>query len=303
MTKHVAVLMGGWSSEREVSLVSGKACAKALAACGYRVTEIDVDRHIAGRLETLRPDVVFNALHGRWGEDGAVQGLLEILSIPYTHSGVCASAMAMDKPLAKRLFAAEGIAVPEGGVFALDEVRARDVMARPYITKPPCEGSTRGTAIVTAGCNGPRVSADWQFGDDVLVERFIPGRELSVAVMDGEALGVLELRPLSGFYDYDAKYVEGLTEHFMPAPIHAEIYSRAMEQAALAHKMLGCRGISRADFRYDDTDGEPGELVMLEINTQPGMTPLSIVPEIAAHRGHSFEKIVEWMVEDASCQR
>ncbi|MDP6345788.1 MAG: D-alanine--D-alanine ligase [Alphaproteobacteria bacterium] len=303
MSRHVAVLMGGWSSEREVSLVSGAACAKALGEEGYRVSEIDVDRNLAGVLEELRPDVVFNALHGRWGEDGCVQGLLEILGLPYTHSGVRSSALAMHKPSALEIFRCLGIPCPEGRVVGIDEVNRRDPLPRPYVVKPVAEGSTCGVRIVRPGDNAPPIAADWPYEDDLLAECFIPGRELTVAVMDGGALGVTEIRPHGGFYDYEAKYTDGKADHFVPAPIHADVYAEAMRLAEQAHAALGCRGVSRADFRYDDTAGEPGRLYMLEVNTQPGMTPLSLVPEIAAYREIGFGALVRWMVEDAGCAR
>ena len=303
MAKHVAVLMGGWSSEREVSLVTGKACAKALRDVGYRVTEVDVGRDVAQALTKLKPDVAFNALHGPWGEDGCIQGLLEILDIPYTHSGVLASAAAMHKATAKDIFARAGIRCPDGQVMPTEAINAADPYERPYIVKPISEGSTCGVRIVKAGDNEPPVGTDWSYGDDALTEVFIPGRELSCAVMDGRALGVVEIRPRSGFYDYEAKYTEGKTDHLMPAPIDARCYDEAMHMSALAHEVLGCRGVSRADLRYDDTAGEPGTLYLLEVNTQPGMTPLSLVPEIAAHQGMDFGALVGWMVEDATCGR
>lgn len=303
MNAHVAVLMGGWSAEREVSLTSGEACARALRDAGYRISEIDVDRTVATTLTELRPDIAFNALHGRWGEDGCVQAILEVLQIPYTHSGVRASSVAMHKPTAKQVFARAGIPCPEGEVVSIDAARAGHVMAPPYVAKPTSEGSTVGVHIVNVGDNAGPVTDDWDFGDEVLVERFVPGRELSVAVMDDHALGVVEIRPHSGFYDYEAKYSDGKATHLMPAPIHANAYAQAMDFALKAHQAIGCRGVSRADFRYDDSDGEPGELYLLEINTQPGMTPLSLVPEIAAHSGMSFQELVCWMVEDAGCDR
>lgn len=303
MSRHVAVLMGGWSAEREVSLVTGDACARALRDGGYRVSELDVGRDVATRLAELAPDAAFNALHGPFGEDGCVQGLLELIDLPYTHSGVRASAAAMHKPTALELFKAVGIPCPPGRVCRVDEVRARDPYERPYVVKPLAEGSTCGVRIVEAGDNRPPVDDSWTFGDEVLAERFIPGRELSVAVLDGRALGVIEIRPHSGFYDYEAKYTDGKATHLMPAPIHEDAYAEALRLSELAHRVLGCRGVSRTDMRYDDSDGEPGRLFMLEINTQPGMTPLSLVPEIAAHEGMSFQDLVCWLVEDASCQR
>lgn len=303
MVAHVAVLMGGWSAEREVSLVTGAACAKALRDEGYKVSELDVGRDVAAKLAALQPDVAFNALHGRWGEDGCIQGLLETMAIPYTHSGVRASAVAMYKPMARDVFAAAGIPVPAGRVANVDEVNDRDPFERPYVVKPVAEGSTCGVRIVQDGDNGPPVGADWNFGDDVLAEEYIAGRELSVAVMDGRAMGVIEIRPKRGFYDYEAKYSEGFADHVMPAPVHSDIYAAAMAWSEKAHTAIGCRGVSRTDFRYDDTQGEPGALYMLEINTQPGMTPLSLVPEIAADTGMGFGALVRWMVEDAGCDR
>lgn len=305
--RRVALLMGGPSVEREVSLVSGEACAKALRANGYQVTEIDPPRgNLMPLLEALapRPDVVFNALHGHLGEDGNIQGLLNLMGLPYTHSGVLASALAMDKPMAKRLFEAAGLRCPGGQVAHRDEVLAGDVLPRPYVVKPLAEGSSKGVVIVRQGDNAlNETMTHWPFGEEVLVEPFIEGRELTVAVMDDRPLAVTELRPVSGFYDYDAKYTEGRTEHIIPAPIPDEIYQQALDQALTAHRILGCRGLSRADFRYDDRPeaGEDGGLYLLEVNTQPGMTPLSLAPEQAAHVGISFEELMNWMVEQAAC--
>ena len=304
MSKHVVVLMGGWSAEREVSLVSGRAVAKALREEGYSVTEIDAGRDVAQTLAALepRPDAVFNALHGRYGEDGWVQGVLNVLDLPYTHSGLLASALAMNKPIAKRLFGEAGIPCPEGTVVDLETAVAGRVMAPPFVVKPLDEGSSVGVSIVLEDDNYPGISADdWRFGDQVLVERFIPGREITVAVMGERALGALEIRPKNGFYNYAAKYTEGKADHVMPAPIAAAAYDEALRLAFLAHQTLGCRGVSRADLRYDDTAGEPGRLYVLEVNTQPGMTPLSLVPEIAAHAGIEFGELVGWMVEEAQC--
>ena len=298
---HVAVLMGGWSPEREVSLSSGHECAKALRQAGWKVSEVDVDRGIAARLTTLKPDVVFNALHGPIGEDGNIQGLLNILGIPYTHSGVRASAVAMDKPTAKDVFARHGLRCPEGRVVTLADFDDGEPLTPPYVIKPIDQGSSVGVHIVREGDNYRPTAADWPFGEQVLVERYVPGRELTVAVWDGEAMEVTEITSDRGFYDYEAKYAEGGSVHLLPAPVPAEIRRQALEVAARAHQALGCRGISRADFRYDDTAGEPGELYLLEINTQPGMTPTSLVPEQAAHRGVSFPELVSRMVEDARC--
>ncbi|MGF1640842.1 MAG: D-alanine--D-alanine ligase [Rhodospirillales bacterium] len=301
MTRTVVVLMGGWSSEREVSLVSGAAVADALRAAGDRVTAVDVQRDLAGLLARLtpRPDAVFNALHGRYGEDGCIQGLLNVLDLPYTHSGLLASALAMHKPTAQRLFAAAGIAVPEHRVVGRTEVMAGDVMPRPYVIKPLNEGSSVGVRIVRAGDNLVVGGAtEWPYGEAVMVERYIPGRELTVAVMGDRPLGVTEITTERGFYDYDAKYVAGGSRHVIPADIDPAVYAEAMRLALLAHRTLGCRGVSRADLRWDgDT------LYLLEVNTQPGMTPTSLVPEQAAHAGISFRDLVSWMVDNAECDR
>ncbi|MBM3481881.1 MAG: D-alanine--D-alanine ligase [Alphaproteobacteria bacterium] len=301
MTKHVAVLLGGLSTEREVSLVSGAAVAKTLAEEGFRVTPVDVGRDLAGVLSAVRPDVVFNALHGRFGEDGCVQGILEILGIPYTHSGVLASALAMHKPTAKRLFTDAGLPCAEGRVMPREAVLSGGFTS-PFVIKPLNEGSSVGVRIIFDGDNlAPLDGANWPFGPEVLVERYIPGREIQVAVMGDRALGAIEIRPQGRFYDYEAKYTAGRAVHLMPAPIHPDAYERALEIARIAHQTLGCRGVSRADLRYDDTSGEPGDFYLLEINTQPGMTPLSLVPEIAADVGISFGALVRWLVESARC--
>ncbi len=304
MTKHIAVLMGGWSVEREVSLVTGQAVVDSLRGQEYRVTAVDVGRNIATILSGLRPDVAFNALHGRFGEDGTIQGLLEILSIPYTHSGVLASALAMDKPTARTLFDEAGITCAEGRVCHRNEVLAGRIMDPPYVVKPINEGSSVGVTIVFEGENElPLDPERWHYGDHVLVERYIPGREIQVAVMGDRALGAVEIRPKGRFYDYDTKYTDGLAEHLMPAPLPADHYEEALRLSFLAHTTLGCRGVTRADLRYDDTGGKSGDFYMLEINTQPGMTPISLVPEIAADCGLSFGELVNWMVEDAGCNR
>jgi D-alanine-D-alanine ligase len=304
MSKHVAVLMGGWSAEREVSLVTGAEVARALGEQGYVVSTIDAGHDIAATLSALdpRPDAVFNALHGRWGEDGNVQGVMNILGLPYTHSGLLGSALAMDKVMAKRLFAAAGITCPDGVVVDIETAVTGRAMAPPFVVKPVNEGSSVGVQIVMDGDNYPGLHRDaWRFGDEVLVERFIPGRELTVAVMGDRSLAVTELRPHQGFYDYEAKYTDGKTTHLCPAPLSEAVASQAMDAALAAHRALDCRGVSRADFRYDDTAGEPGTLYLLEINTQPGLTPLSLVPEQAAHVGIDFGALVSWMVEDARC--
>ncbi|MFD2235619.1 D-alanine--D-alanine ligase [Phaeospirillum tilakii] len=300
--RRVAVLMGGASSEREVSLRSGQAVGAALGEAGYDVTLVECGRDAAAlvaALDAARPDVVFNALHGRFGEDGCVQGLLELMRLPYTHSGVMASAAAMDKAQARRLFEAAGLPVARGRVVRRGEPAP---LPRPYVVKPLNEGSSVGVHIVAAGTNADPLGA-WPFvGDQVLVEEFIPGRELTVAVMGDRALGVLEITSDHGFYDYDAKYAPGGSRHIMPAPLPAADYVEAGRLAVAAHQALGCRGVSRADLRYDDTrPGEKPRLVLLEVNTQPGMTATSLVPDIAAHAGLSFPDLVRWMVENAQC--
>ena len=299
---HVAVLMGGWSAEREVSLVSGRECAKALRQAGYRVTEIDMDRKIAEVLGKLKPDVVFNALHGPIGEDGNVQGLLNILGIPYTHSGVLASSIAMHKPAAKQLFAGVGLRCPEGRIVGKKDVVLEHPMQPPYVLKPIDEGSSIGVRIVEKGSNAPMLNGDWPFGEEVLVETYIPGRELTVGVMSGKAMAVTELVTDDGFYDYENKYAAtSRTRHIVPAELSRPVYEQALRMAEEAHAVLGCRGVSRADFRYDDTKEETGTLYLLEVNTQPGMTPASLVPEQAAHLGISFPELVARMVEEARC--
>jgi D-alanine-D-alanine ligase len=301
----VAVLMGGWSAEREISLISGNACAKALMSLGHEVRSIDVSRDLRALVAALTPapDVVFNALHGRGGEDGTVQAVLELLRIPYTHSGVLASAIAMDKPTAKLVFAAAGLPLAESVVLDRASLGTGEPMERPFVVKPVNEGSSVGVTIVRRGDNGWRQALEhWPHGQRLMVERYVPGREITVAVMGDRALGALEIRPANGtLYDYDAKYAPGGSVHVVPAPIHAEAYGAALEIALRAHRALGCRGVSRADLRYDDTEGEPGRMVLLEVNTQPGMTPTSLVPEIAAYAGLSFADLVRWMVEAAAC--
>lgn len=304
MIKHAAVLMGGWSAEREVSLVSGAAVAAALTERGFRTTTIDVDRDLAGVLREIEPDIVFNALHGRFGEDGTVQGLLEILGLPYTHSGVLASALAMHKPTAKRLFRDVGIPTPEGRILSRKQMQVGAMLQKPFVVKPINEGSSVDVRIVLDRDNfDPMSDSDWPYGDQVLVEAYIPGREITAAVMGDEALGATELRPSGRFYDYKAKYSEGQTEHLVPAPLPPAVYDEVCRLAVVAHRTLGCRGVTRSDFRYDDTAGDPGKIYLLEVNTQPGMTPLSLVPEIAAYRGMSFADLVMWITEDAGCDR
>lgn len=305
--KHVAVLMGGWSSERPVSLASGNPCADALERAGYQVTRVDVTRDIATVLRDLKPDVAFNALHGPFGEDGTIQGVLEILEIPYTHSGVMASALAMNKEKAKVLAKAAGIPVAQSMVMHRLEAAEKHVMTPPYVIKPVSEGSSFGVLIVREDMSRPPqelYSKSWPYGDIVMVERYIAGRELTCAVMGNVALGVTEIFATGqGFYDFDAKYRPGGSKHECPANLKRNIYQKVMTLSLKAHQSVGCRGVSRSDFRLDDGPMGSGELVWLEINTQPGMTPTSLVPELALYAGHSFEELVTWMVEDASCCR
>jgi D-alanine-D-alanine ligase len=303
---HVAVLMGGWSAEREVSLASGKACADALRIAGFEVTTIDADRAIAATLADLRPDVVFNALHGKWGEDGTVQGVLETLQIPYTHSGVLASALAMNKPKAKHLFRTAHIPVAHDKVVEIEHAASTHVIEPPYVVKPVDEGSSVGVLIVEAGANAPPFGLLEQrhvYGDKVFVEAYVPGRELTCAVLGDVALGVIDIVPAVGFYDYKAKYAPGGSVHVLPAEVPPEIYRKVQRCALEAHMVLGCRGVSRADFRFNDAPGAEHPLALLEINTQPGMTGTSLVPELAQHAGHSFPDLVTWMVQDASLNR
>ncbi|MBT8471778.1 MAG: D-alanine--D-alanine ligase [Marinicaulis sp.] len=301
----VAVIKGGWSPEREVSLNSSAAAAQALSEAGYDAIEIDANRDLAVQLRDARPDAVFNALHGQWGEDGCVQGILEVLEIPYTHSGVLASALAMDKQRAKAVFEDAGIASPHGMIVAIDEAAKGHIMEPPYVIKPNAQGSSVGVFIVREGENRPPselTSAKWDLGDEVLVEKFIPGRELTVAVMGDRALCVTEIMTSLAFYDYEAKYAAGGSQHVLPADIPDDVTKKCLDLALRAHQSLGCRGMSRADFRYDpQADGE--QLYCLEINTQPGLTSTSLAPEQAAHLGISFPELCAWIVEDASCQR
>ena len=295
MSKHVAVLMGGWSPEREVSLRSGKACAEALVRLGFRVTRIDVGRDIATVLGTVKPDVALNMLHGRPGEDG-----------PYSQSGVMASAVAMQKDIAKELLRAAEVPVPEGIVASRFDAAKSHLMAPPYVVKPIAEGSSVGVFIVTEAHPHPPQELyrdDWPFGDRVIVEKYIAGKELTCAVMGEEALGVIEIVPLVRFYDYEAKYAPGASKHLLPAPISPFVYQQVRRLTLAAHRALGCRGVSRADFRYDDRIEGTGGLACLEVNTQPGMTETSLVPELAAHAGIPFDELVRWMIEDASLNR
>ena len=299
-TPKVAVLLGGLSAEREVSLSTGRECAAALRDEGFEVVELDAGHDLAARLTEIAPDVVFNALHGRWGEDGCVQGLLEWMRIPYTHSGVLASALALDKTRTKEIFRAAGLPVAESRLADRAEVEASHVMAPPYVVKPNNEGSSVGIYIVQAQANRPPVLAP-EMPDTVMVESYVAGRELTVTVMGGQALVVTDILT-DGWYDYDAKYKPGGSRHVLPAELPAEITAACLDYARRAHEALGCRGISRTDFRWDESRGLDG-LILLETNTQPGMTPTSLSPEQAAHAGHTFGQLCRWLVEDASCGR
>ena len=305
---HVAILMGGWSSEREVSLVSGAGVADAVEALGWRATRVDMDRSVAAAIAEISPDVVFNALHGTPGEDGSVQGMLDLMDVPYTHSGMATSVIAIDKVLTKQALTPHGIRMPEGRIVDSHTLFYEDPLPRPYVLKPVNEGSSVGVAIVTeGGDHGSPIGRDsagpWADFDRLLAEPFVRGRELTVAVLESPdggaaALDVTELRPKSGFYDYDSKYTDGLTEHVCPADIPHVVAAEAMRMAADAHRILGCRGVSRSDFRWDDERGVDG-LYLLEINTQPGMTPLSLVPEQARSRGIDYPELVRRIVEAA----
>jgi len=296
--------MGGWSSEREVSLTSGKGVAAALRERGWsNVTELDMDRDVARRLAELKPDVVFNALHGTPGEDGTVQGMMDLMGLKYTHSGLTTSAIAIDKELTKLVLVPHGIRMPAGKVVESESLFREDPMARPYVVKPVNEGSSVGVAIVTAEGNygnpiGRDVEGPWHQFDHLLAEPFIKGRELTVAVLNNEPLAVTELKPVAGFYDYDAKYTDGMTVHECPANVPDDVARSMMDMAARAHRLLGCKGASRSDFRWDDEQGEAG-VYLLEVNTQPGMTPLSLVPEQAKLKGISYGELVERLIEEA----
>ena len=306
MRKKVAVLRGGVSVEREVSLSSAQNLLSAMADLDYEVIPIDVTHNVEALVAALRhhkPDVVLNILHGKEGEDGCVQGVLEMMKIPYTHSGVLGSALAMNKEAARKLCQAAGVRIPKGQVATLEDVCAGRVMPPPYVIKPIGEGSSVGVYIIKDTTTPLPSPQDWAFESQVLVEAYIPGRELTVAVMDGRALGSLEMRPVGEFADYEAKYTPGKAVHIVPAPIPPEVHDQLLKWAEDAHNALHCRGLSRSDFIYDDTKGEPGLLYYLETNTQPGMTPTSFVPDIAAHQGISVAQLVQWMVEDASCRR
>jgi len=298
--------MGGWSAEREVSLRSGKACADALERSGYKVSRVDVNRDIAATLRALKPDAALNVLHGRPGEDGTLQGMLEVLGIPYSHSGVLASALAMQKEIAKTVLKAAGVPVPRGMVVSRKEAAKQHALPLPYVIKPVAEGSSVGVFLVREDHKHPPqelTRPDWTFGELVLVEPYIPGKELTCAVMGDQPLGVIEIVPTVKFYDYEAKYAPGGSKHLLPAPIGAEVYREVQQIALSAHRALGCRGVTRADFRYDDGLAGTKGLFCLEVNTQPGMTETSLVPEMAQHAGVSFDELVRWMVEDASLDR
>lgn len=301
--KRVAVIYGGWSSERPVSLSSGQQMAAAARKAGYDVTEIDVTRDLAAQLAQAKPDVVLNGLHGPWGEDGCVQGVLEVMGIPYSHSGVLASALAMDKLKSKAVYRSAGLDVAADKRVTRAEAAAAHALPPPYVIKPVNEGSSFGVLIVREGVNGPPqelTGPNWRYGDYLMAEEYIPGRELTVAVLGDKPLAVTEITTLRDYYDFDAKYAAGGSRHVIPADLPAHVTKAAMDAALTAHKALGCRGATRSDFRYDE---QKDRLVILETNTQPGMTPTSLVPEQAAHVGMSFEELVAWMIEDASCQR
>ena len=304
---HIAVLMGGLSAEREVSLRSGGAVAKALAGEGYRVSEIDVGRDVAARLADIKPDACFNALHGKYGEDGCIQGILETLAIPYTHSGVLASALAMHKERAKDAMRSAGVPVAQARLITRAEAAASHAIPPPYVVKPIAEGSSVGVIIAGPHLTSPpsKILSSGPADEIVMVERFIPGRELTCGVINGQATAIIEILPLKGlpFYDYEAKYGDGGSKHVLPAVLSPDVNSLVGKYTLLAHEALGCRGVSRADFRFDDTQGGTGELICLEVNTQPGMTATSLVPELAAYAGQPFGSLVRWMIEDASCNR
>jgi D-alanine-D-alanine ligase len=305
---HVAVLMGGLSAEREVSLNSGKGCADALESVGFTVTRVDVGRDISDVLTRLKPDVCFNALHGRYGEDGSIQGILEYLAIPYTHSGVMASAIAMHKENAKAVLRLAGIPVPDGRIVSRAEAALGHVLPRPYVLKPVAEGSSVGVFIIKEDQTHPPQelhSSTWPYGEEILAERYIPGRELTCAVIDNQPTDVIDIVSAGSlqFYNYEAKYAQGGSIHVLPAQISPNLYQSVQSLTLAAHRALGCRGVSRADFRLDERPDGTHELACLEVNTQPGMTGTSLVPELAAYRGWSFGELVRWMVDDASVDR
>lgn len=300
MTKNVAILMGGWSDERDISLQSGQQVLSAAKKLGYNAFSIDVKRNLSSLIKQLdpAPDVVLNLLHGPGGEDGRIQAVLDILNIPYAFSGVLGSAIAMNKAVSKKIFQWEGLPVADGKAMPVSEAFSKKAMDFPYVIKPLNEGSSLGIFLVFSESDIPDLPNDWVYGADVMVEQYIPGREIEVAIMGDRALGAIELRPKQAFYDYQAKYTEGLCQHIMPAEISEDAYAEALKISLKATKALGCQGVSRVDLRYDDVQGEPGKFYILEVNTQPGMTSLSIVPEIAQSVGISFEELVKWIIEN-----
>lgn len=303
----IVVLMGGWVAERDVSLSSGNACADALETLGYNVKRLDVDRNVAATLLDLKPDAVFNALHGPFGEDGCIQGILELMKIPYTHSGVLASALAMNKEKAKAVFFAAGVPTAEHNILAIDDIGDSHPVPPPYVLKPIEEGSSFGVLIVDREQPFPSsevAEIKQKYGDTIMVEKFIPGRELTCAVMGNKVLDIIEIIPNNEkFYNFQAKYEQGGSKHIIPAEISSEIYDTVQDYAMKAHISLGCKGITRSDFRYNDSIEGVSGLFCLEVNTQPGMTPTSLVPEMAEHSGYNFSELVHWILEDASCQR
>lgn len=304
VNKRIAVLMGGWNGERQVSLSSGREVAKALIQAGYEVTTIDVQQHIHDLMSQLtpKPDVaMICAMHGKWFEDGCLQGLLELMQIPYTNSGPLASGLAMDKNKSRLMFEMAGIPIAEGGVYHREQVEQGHVMAPPYVVKPICEGSSLGLKFVRDQDDLADMDDTWQYGDQVIVEQYIPGREIQVLIMGNQAIGTIEIKSANAVCNYDDKYVAGQSERLVPAPIHHEAEQTALDLALRAYQVLGCEGVARVDLRYDDTAGEPGQFYVLEVNTQPGMTPTSFAPLIAAHHGINFQQLVEWMVNNPRC--
>jgi D-alanine-D-alanine ligase len=305
LKKHVAVLMGGESAEREISLLSGERVVNALNELGHQVTKVDPDYNLANNLLKIKPDVVFNALHGTFGEDGAIAGLLEVLKIPYTHSGVMASSIALNKKMTKDIVSSRGVKVPNGKIISLQEVieaseKGKDIFPRPYVIKPIQQGSSIGVYIINEGDNLHFDYKTWKYGEEIIVEEYISGKELSVAYFNGKAIGVLELRPKLKFLDYTAKYTDGVTDHIIPAEIHEDVYKKALKYAEVAHETLSCRTISRSDFRFDESKGVEG-LYFLEINTHPGLTRLSMVPDIAKYKGIELKDLVDQLIIDAKC--
>lgn len=306
MSKHVAVLMGGWNAEREVSLASGKSVCEALIKLGYKVTPIDFSRNIFSQLQEVKPDVVFNALHGQYGEDGRLQGVLDILNIPYTHSGIVASAVCMDKVLTGKICSSVGVKSPQFEILKKgeDEKNKEKIakIGKPFVIKPNSEGSSVGVEVILQNMPFYIEEYSWQYGDEMILEKYIAGQEVQVAIMNGKALGVIEVRPKKLFYDYECKYTAGMTDYIMPAEIEADKYKEVMNLAEKCHKIVGCRGISRIDFILNNKDQGDNQFYLLEINTHPGFTSTSLVPKIAKHAGFSFEEIVEFLVKEAKCK-